>query len=571
MLILPRRLTTFLVLYMCCSHVGAAHSRAGAAEMAKGEIKGPFALASQVFPGTTREYWIYVPQQYDAAKPACLVVVQDGLRHAESWHLPEAMDAAIQRGEMPVAIGVFVNPGIVPALSHDAQPRFNRSFEYDSMTDRYPRMLVDELLPEVAKNYNISRDPNDRMIAGASSGGICAFNAAWHRPDQFRRVFCTIGTFVGLRGGDQFATLIRKTEPKPLRVFLQDGTGDLDLYAGGWWTANRQMESALAWAGYELNHAWDEGGHSSDGGAKVLPDALRWLWRDYPEPVTVASNRHPRRIDVLIPGEEWELVSDGYGFTEGPAVNEQGEVFFTDLRASKIYRIGVDGDVTLFTEDTGGANGLMFGDDRRLYACANNVSQIVAYTMDGNKEVVCDEVNSNDLVWTPDGIYFTDPGNKRVHFVDREGMRRVVHEGIEFPNGLMVSPDHSTLYVCDMRGAAVWAFQIQPDGGLKYGAPLGYLHLSAETTESQADGMTVDTDGRLYVTSELGLQVLDPLGRVNLIISRPQNAWLANVVFGGKDFDTLYATCSDKVYKRKLKAHGVTPWMSPNKPLQPRL
>jgi sugar lactone lactonase YvrE/enterochelin esterase-like enzyme len=523
---------------------------------------------------------VYVPAQYDGEKPACLLVVQDGLGRAREWRLRRAMDRAIAAGEMPVTIGLFVDPGVVPAardVSPDgAQPRFNRSYEYDSMTDRYARFLVDELLPQVSKTYRISDDPNDRMIAGASSGGICALNVAWQRPDQFRRVFCTIGTFVGLRGGDEFATLVRKSEPKPIRVFLQDGRNDLNIYAGDWWMANQQMESALRWAGYDVEHAWGDGGHDGRQGTEVLPEALRWLWRDYfsedgPEPVKAAVDPQPRRVDVLIPGEEWQLVSEGYGFTEGPAVNAKGEVFFTDLRTSKIFRIGLDDEVTLFAENTDGANGLMFGGDGKLYACANGARQIVAYNEDGTKEVVVDDVRSNDLVWTDHGIYFTDPGNRRVHFVDTDGERRVVHEGIEFPNGLMISPDHASLYVVDMRGAAVHAFQIQPDGSLAHGEPLGHLHLAAETTESLADGLTVDTQGRLYVTSELGVQVLDPLGRVNLIISRPQRAWLANVVLGGPELDTLYATCTDKVYKRKLGARGFAPWAVPTKPPRPGL
>ena len=216
----------------------------------KGEIKGPIPFDSKVFPGTKRNYFVYVPKQYDPNKPACLMVTQDGLGMANQWRLPIVMDNLIHSGEMPVTIGLFIEHGVVPAPNEQAQPRFNRSYEYDGLGDRYARFLIDELLPEIKKSYNISDDPSDRAIGGASSGAICAFTVAWERPDQFRRVLSTIGTYVGLRGGDVYPTLVRKFENKPLRVFLQDGNKDLNIYAGDWWMANQDMHSALKFAGY---------------------------------------------------------------------------------------------------------------------------------------------------------------------------------------------------------------------------------------------------------------------------------------------------------------------------------
>ena len=207
----------------------------------QGQIKGPFTWKSKIFPGTVREYWIYVPAQYDKEKPACVMVVQDGLGRANGWKMPTVFDNLIHKGQMPVTVGIFITPGVVPAPRKGAEDRFNRSFEYDSLGDRYARFLIEEILPEVRKSYNLSDDPNDRAIAGASSGAICAFNVAWERPDQFRRVFSTIGTYTGLRGANEFPVLVRKVEPKPIRVFLQDGSNDLDLFGGSWWVANQDM------------------------------------------------------------------------------------------------------------------------------------------------------------------------------------------------------------------------------------------------------------------------------------------------------------------------------------------
>lgn len=538
--------------------------------LAAGKIEGPFEWRSEIFPGTVRNYWLYVPAEYDAAKPACVMIVQDGLNRAQEWKLPEALDALIAAGEVPVTIGVFVDPGVVPAANDNAQPRFNRSFEYDSLGDRYARFLIEELLPEVGKKYKLSDSPDNRLIAGASSGGICALNAAWERPDAFRRVLSTIGTYVGLRGGDGLATLVRKTEPKPLRIFLEDGKNDLKIYAGDWWLANEDMLAALEFAGYDVNHAWGDGGHDGRAAAEKMPEMLRWLWRDYPKPITAGQSK-AAAASLLIDGEDWQLASDGHGFCEGPAVNDKGEVFFTDIPQSKIHKIDLDGKVTVFAEDTQKSNGLMFGEGGFLYACQNGNQSIVRYNADGRREVLFTDAPSNDLVVLAGTGYYTDPHNHKVWHVDSQFERKVVDEGINFPNGVITSPDQTMLYVADMNGRYVYSYQIQPDGSLAHKEPFGYLHQPGDQEQSLADGMTVDTEGRVYVATKIGLQVLDQLGRVNFIFNKPNNLWLSNAVFGGSKLDTLYVTCGGAIYKRRVNATGVRPWQAPVKTPKPGL
>lgn len=535
-----------------------AERRAGVPE---GAVLGPFNWSSKIFPGTERKYWLYVPAQYDASKPACLMVVQDGLNRAQEWRLPIVMDNLIHQKQMPVTIGLFVDPGVVPALTETAQPRFNRSFEYDGMGPRYARFLIDELLPEVAKQYNISSDPNDRSIAGASSGGVCAFTVAWERPDQFRRVLSTIGTFVGLRGGDAYPTLVRKVENKPIRVLLQDGNHDLNIYAGDWWMANQSMLSALKYAGYDVHHVWGEGGHNGKQGAAIMPEALRWLWRDYPQPIEPGKAAE-RRVDLVIPGENWQLVSEGHGFTEGPAVNSRGEVFFSDVPKGKIHRIDLEGKVSEFVANSPGVNGLAFGADDYLYAIQSGTDRIVRYDSAGKEEVLLEKSPGNDLVSHGMGGFYTDPKNHKVWRVDQEGAR-VVDEGIGFPNGVITSADQSQLYVANTSGRFIYVFQIQKDGTLAHRQEYGHLHVPDDSGESGADGMSMDEAGRLYVATKLGVQVLDQLGRVNLILEKPSDEWLSNVAFGGPELDTLYATCGGKVYRRKLKTRGVVPCRPP--------
>ncbi|MBD3672274.1 MAG: SMP-30/gluconolactonase/LRE family protein [Planctomycetaceae bacterium] len=536
----------------------------------EGEILGPFQWKSEIFPGTVRDYAIYVPKQYDPSKKTCVMIVQDGLRKAQGWKVPTILDNLIHEGAIPVQIGIFVSPGVVPAPHENAQPRFNRSFEYDGMGDRYARFLIEEMLPLVNKDYNLSDDPNDYLIAGSSSGAIAAFTAAWERPDHFRRVFSSVGTFVGLRGGNEYPIMIRKHETKPIRIFLQDGSNDLNIYAGSWWHSNLQMLSALKFSGYDVKHVWGEGGHNGKHSTAILPDAIRWLWRDYPEPITAGAPPQ-RRTSLLIPGEDWELVSEGHKFTEGPAVNNQGEVFFTDIPNGKIHKIAADGTVSVFVDNSPGVNGLMFGADGKLYACQNGNQRIVRYDADGNEETVVEDAPSNDILILPEFGYFTDPGNKKLWHFTFDGRKTLVDEGIEFPNGVIASPDQTLLTVSDTRGRFTYSYQIQSDGTLQHKQAYGHLHLPDETGQSGADGMAVDTEGRTYVTTRVGLQVLDQLGRVHFIIRKPQMAWLSNVVFGGPNFDVLYVTCGDKVYRRKINATGVNPWQAAVKPPKPRL
>lgn len=546
-------------------------------DVPKGEVTRYTLEDSRIFPGTWREYWIYVPEQYDPAKPACVFVCQDGIQ----YQAPTVFDNLIHKGEMPVTIGVFVMHGRVRAGTTNALDRFNRSYEYDGLGDNYARFLIDELLPEVEKKstqdgraIHLSKNPSDRAIAGNSSGAICAFTAAWERPDAFRRVFSAIGTYVGLRGGNDYPGLIRLTEPKPIRIFLQDGSGDLNIYGGDWWVANQDMLSALTFAGYAVTNAWGDGGHNGKHATAIFPDAMRWLWKDWPAEVKAnpdGKSRQPVATAIVKPGEGWKLVSSGHGFTEGPASNDKGEVFFTDIPKNRIHKVGLDGTVTVFAENTGGANGLMFGTDGRLYACASDRKAIVAYDDQGQAEAVVEGAESNDLVVLADRGYFTDPNSKKVWHVNAALEKSVVDTGLGFPNGLITSPDQSLLYVADSRSRWVYSFQINPDGSLAHKQRFFHLRLGDADPDSGADGLAVDTTGRLYVATRLGIQICDPVGRVNAILPKPGPGWLSNVKFGGPNRDELYVTCGEAVFKRKVQTKGVVACEPPIKPPAPGL
>jgi enterochelin esterase-like enzyme len=250
------------------------------AEEMQGEVMKFVLDDSEIYPGTKREVLVYVPRQYDGTRPACLLVCMDGILYDATT----VMDNLIASGEMPVTIGVFVNPGVVYDEEGEVV-RYNRCKEFDSTDDNFAQFIEKEVLVKVegmqtesGKVVRISSDANDHAITGASSGGIAAFTVAWNRPDLFSRVYTTVGTFVAMRGGNNYSNIVRKTEPKPLRIYMQDGWYDVwNPIFGEWFEHNLLMESAFNFAGYEMFHHWNRGNHSIKYGTLAFPDAMRWL------------------------------------------------------------------------------------------------------------------------------------------------------------------------------------------------------------------------------------------------------------------------------------------------------
>ncbi len=550
----------------------------------KGEVLKFTFESSKIFPGTFREYWVYIPAQYRPDKPACVYVNQDGIQ----WQAPTVFNNLIYKNEMPITIGIFITPGKVRPTNPDAAlDRFNRSFEYDGLGDAYARFLIDEILPEVEKQktsdgraIRLSRNGNDRAIGGSSSGAVCAFTAAWERPDAFSRIFSTIGTFTGLRGANDYPILIRKTEPKKLKIFLQDGSNDLNIYAGDWWKANEMMERSLVFSGYDVNHVWGEGGHNGKQGNSIFPDAMRWLWKDWEKGITKGKTKNPFLNDILVENEGWELVGQNYGFTEGTAANAAGEVFFVDIPNSKIYKVGLDGKLVQTPIDSKKASGTVFTADNKMITCTGGWSnpptkQVHSYDVSGKMTVLADSIAGNDVVVAQNGnIYVTSPdGSERpskLYLITPNGKKMVVDEGLKFANGLCLSPDQTQLYVTESASHWVWIYQIKPDGTFANKQKYGWLHVPDTAENAWSDGIKTDRDGRVYVATRIGIQVLDQLGRVNAILPVPSGQ-ASNVCFGGPNFDVLYVSCNDKVYRRKVKVQGANPFDKPIKPKNPRM
>lgn len=239
----------------------------------------------KIYVGNQRDYWLYIPKQYNSTKPACLMIFQDGIQYylGPDAQVNIVFDNLIYKGDIPVIIGVFINSGDTGSGCPIWGGTNNRSFEYDSVSDLYSRFLIEEIIPEIKKNYNITDDPAGRAIVGISSGGICAFNAAWQRPDAFGKVISHCGSFVNFRGGDKFPEMIRMSPKKSIRVFLQSGEKDANVIFGCWALKNKEMAAALEYSGYDYKFVFGEGGHSLKHGGAIFPSTLRWLWRDYPK------------------------------------------------------------------------------------------------------------------------------------------------------------------------------------------------------------------------------------------------------------------------------------------------
>jgi len=463
---------------------------------------------SKIFPDTTRTITVYIPAAYNPKKPACLYVGFNSL----GYDAPIVFDNLISQHAIPVIIGIGVAPGEVKPSDPSATQRYDRSFELDSLTDKLARFILEEVIPAVEAHktpsgdpIRISTDPSDHMIAGGSTGGIAAFNVAWQRPDAFRRVFMNIGTFVGMRTGEQFYVQVRKTEPKPIRVFTTDGAHD--EWPGGpemgdWFMSNLTMNRALEFAGYDVQHVWGDHAHNGNLGTQLFPAAMKWLWRDYPTPIQALNPGdskfedptqppgNPRLKDIAIPGETWQLTTDHPTFP------------------------------TAFKTST--------GDTYSVTPTPNGEAELWLTRANGQKLKLDDHIlGAAGLAITPDGAWLTVPQS------------------------------HSRLGL---------SYRIKPDGTVDARETLFDFYVPADADDSGAAAIAYDTNGHAYVATRLGIQVFDRNGRVTVILPLPANEHATSLTFGGSDFSTLYvATATGKIYKRKMKVPGLPPAAPPIK------
>lgn len=539
---------------------------------------------SKIFVGEQRGIGVYVPAQYKPENPACVFVMLDGILWSS---MPYVFDNLIHKGEMPVTMLVGLSAGGTASAKPPINPRYDRSFDFDSITPSLADFIVQELLPEVQQHktpdglpIRLSDNPNDRAIGGMSTGGIGAFTVAWQRPDAFRRVCTGIGTFVDMRGGDRYPALIRKTEPKPLRIFINDEEHDGwpgGLEFGDWWMDNQAMVRALNFAGYQVHHVWGDEGHNAWQFETLLPEIMRWLWKDWPQPVTAGKSKNVVMQCLLNPGDDWELVLGdpaleypGFqGFAAVPvvdesstagalAVDQNGDVYYQNPSNGEICKLQDGGHTELLAKVSPGNNGLTFGPDGRLHVMETAKARIVAIDTDGKMEVIATDIPGLCLTMTHSGhIYVTeaDQGHAsysgKVWLIRPDRTRVVVAEKLNGPSGVSLTADGLWICIGESKGHHGYSYQVKLDGTLEYGQPFYWFEVPDTANDSGVGQICMDSDGWVYAATRMGVQVFDRNGRSTAIFPLGQQQ-LAGICFAGNHFQTLYVSTGKNIYRRKV-------------------
>jgi len=479
---------------------------------------------------------------------------------------------------MPVAIAVGISSGTVWGTKGVEAYRWNRSYEFDSTNGTFPDFVLGELLPRVeslrtrdGRPVRLSHEARDRAVMGFSTGGIGSFTLAWERPDSFSRVYSIIGTFVSMRGGNDYPAIIRKTEPKPIRVFLEDGAADAwNPLFGSWFLANENIEAALAFAGYDVQHAWGAHGHDGGPGNVILPDVMRWLWRGWPAAVQEGRSANDMLAAILLPGEGWQPVAGTFASVAGLASDPRGDVYFCDAGSRAVFRLGGGGRPGVFSRDTPEIAGEAFGPDGTLYATVPAAKRILAFDARGAVRRIAGGIRGNrivvtaggDILVTEPGVHSDEPGN--IWRIGPGGEKRLLHHGLLSASGIAFSPDASLLIVAQSTGNRIYSFVSAAGRDLQDGEPFYWLHAADLPQESGAQEIAVDLRGDLYAATRLGIQVCDRNGRVRAIVPLPPPCGpVLGICWGGRGFDTLYATDGTSLFRRRLGVPGYPQWSAP--------
>ncbi|MDE1161905.1 MAG: alpha/beta hydrolase-fold protein [Acidobacteriaceae bacterium] len=528
--------------------------------------------SSTIFPGTTRTITVYVPAEYNSDKPACTFIFLDGI----GFNAPTVFDNLIAQHAMPVTIAIGVSPAQVESSTPGENPRFDRSMEFDTMSDRLARFLLHEILPAVEQQHTLDGkpirlidNPDARAIAGSSTGGIGSFTVAWQHPEAFHRVFTSIGTFVGMRGGESYYVQVRKTEPKPIRIFMEDGVNDewAGAEMGDWWMSNLTMSRALEFAGYDVRHMWGAGTHNSAHAKAIFPEAVRWLWHDWPQPIVAQPPGNRVLKTILKSGEGWRVISADCSVSTELHADKVGRILWGKANDPRWLSLDTPRLPCTATEDRPNA----IGPEGTIFV-AEALGDIQRISPNGVETTVStgtQRLNIQHLTVRSGGEIYAlvraQDGHDQLWILPTNGTPRMLDADLHDASGLAFSPDGLWLFVTQKDSRFGLNYRVRDDGSLDAREPFYIFDLSPSADQSGAGQIAMDRDGRAYVATALGIQVFDRNGRVAAILPLPGNAVATGIAFGGPQFDVLFVSAGGKLYRRKLQVSGVAPWAFPIK------
>ncbi len=548
---------------------------------------------SEIFPGTTRTINVYIPAAYRGDKPACVYVGLDAL----SFNAATVFDNLIADGSIPVTIGVGISPGVVASGRQPQNPRFDRSLEFDTLDDRLAHFILEEVLPQVQHHRTpkdlpilLSSSPDDRAIGGASTGGVAAFNVAWQRPESFHRVFTAIGTFVGMRGGERLYVQVRKTEPKPIRVFMQDGA--YDQWPGGqqmgdWWMSNQTMQRALSFAGYDVNHVWGSGTHSNSHADSIFPEAMRWLWHDWPTPVRSGHPGNERLLEIVDAHQPWKLIAEPCkDLTTFPAAassphlaaNDQGQIFSLGRNSLLIPLTGKSDSAACVPTESGPA--LEFDGHNNLYRTRRSGGIAIEPQPRSNllsahqhPRVIGQQLRVHDFLVRSNGDVYAltqlaaGSQSSAIWLIPHSGTPIKLDDGFEEAAGLAFSPDGQWLIATRANSHLALSYQVLPNGTVGARAAFYDIETSPAADDPGVGNVVTDIEGRAYIATRLGVQVMDRNGRVIAIMPLPGGVPAESLCFGREDgagsFNVLYVLGQHRLFARRLRVKGLPPAFTP--------
>lgn len=518
---------------------------------------------SKIFPGTERDVDVYIPAEYDGKSPACVCVLQDGM----GYRADTVVSNLIADKELPMMIIVAASPGRVVGDFDPDSPRANRTYEYDTPSSRFGEFLLNELLPFVeslktpsGKSIVLSKDRDNRMIAGCSSGAACAFNVAWST-DAFSRVYSSCGSFTGLRGSFTNATLVHKFEPKPIRFYLQSGTQDMWTSFGDWWSANQAMVRAMEFSGYDFEYKLTENAHHCDADVvQIFPEVMRFLWKGYPEnkPTPKGKSRNWMMSQILLDGEEFELVSD---FRENKAnllSGANGKILLATSSLTYAIEEGQKTPVLNKRVLAEGVKGEMLSYDSKKGLSIVGVDGKIVKAI---KEKI---YPYNAVALRSGGYYIVGAKSKGENpqylwLLSKDGVLTELDKKLKGARALALSANDNWLYVFEYDTRRGFNYKVnRGDLSLSYKQEFFFIHLPDECDGAETASAISDDFGRTYLATAYGVQVCDYNGRSEVILPLSDNAQPVSIAWGD-DLSVLYVLCDNgKLYKRKLNTKGAS-------------